>query len=223
MIMYVGYLLFQFPSNVILSKFPRPGIYLAVFCALWGCVSTCMAAARSYASVLVVRFFLGFVEAPFFPGALLMLTSWYARDELPLRIAVLYAGNTLSNCFGGLIAAGVIGGMNDAAGIRSWRWLFIIEGCFTIAMAFVAWFVLPNYPGDAKWITEEERAFARWRIAREAAGQADGEDDKSVWQGGLEALRDPKLYMLILIQVSLLVGMSYVSQELIAIYVHFSS
>jgi MFS family permease len=170
-----------------------------------------MAAARSYAAVLCIRFFLGFVEAPFFPGALLVLTSWYARDELPLRIAILYAGNTLSNCFGGLIAAGVIGGMDDALGIKSWRWLFIIEGCFTIAMAFVAYFVLPNYPGDAKWITEEERAFARWRIAREAAGQADGEDEKSVWQGGFEALRDPKLYMLILIQVSLLVGMSYVS------------
>jgi hypothetical protein len=59
MIMYVGYLLFQFPSNVILSKFPRPGIYLSVACALWGTVSTCMAAAHTYGQVIAIRFFLG--------------------------------------------------------------------------------------------------------------------------------------------------------------------
>lgn len=75
-----------------------------------------------------------------------MLTSWYVRSELPFRIAILYAGNTLSNCFGGLIAAGVIGGMDGAGGIASWRWLFILEGCFTIMVAILAYFVLPNYP-----------------------------------------------------------------------------
>jgi MFS family permease len=85
MIMYVGYLLFQFPSNVILSKFPRPGIYLSVAAVVWGGVSASMAAAKSYSSVIVIRFFLGFAEAPFFPGALLMLTSWYVRSELPFR------------------------------------------------------------------------------------------------------------------------------------------
>jgi sugar phosphate permease len=122
-----------------------------------------MAGVHSYGAVLAVRLCLGFVEAPFctvpllpqfrcllimmtVPGALLMLTSWYARDELPLRIAVLYAGNTLSNCFGGMIAAGVIGGMNGVGGLSSWRWLFVLEGSFTVAVAIGAFFVLPNYP-----------------------------------------------------------------------------
>ncbi|PNS20349.1 hypothetical protein CAC42_5799 [Sphaceloma murrayae] len=209
MIMYVGYLLFQFPSNVILSKFPRPGAYLSVFCALWGCVSATMAAANSYGAVIAIRFFLGFVEAPFFPGALLMLSSWYVKEELPLRIAVLYAGNTLSNCFGGLIAAGVLGGMNDALGIRSWRWLFIIEGCITVCVAVFSFFLLPDYPGEVSWVTEEERSLAKFRIAEEAAGQDDGEDGKSIWLGALDAVRDPKVYMLILVQMSLLVGMAY--------------
>lgn len=65
MIMYVGYLLFQFPSNVILSRFPRPGIYLGVAAVVWGSVSACMAAAHSYGAVIAIRFFLGFAEAPF--------------------------------------------------------------------------------------------------------------------------------------------------------------
>lgn len=65
MIMYVGYLLFQFPSNVILSRFPRPGIYLGVAAVVWGGVSACMAAVHSYGAVIAIRFFLGFAEAPF--------------------------------------------------------------------------------------------------------------------------------------------------------------
>ncbi|EOD44167.1 putative allantoate permease protein [Neofusicoccum parvum UCRNP2] len=209
MIMYVGYLLFQFPSNLILSNFPRPGLYLSVAAVLWGAISTCMAATHTFGQALAVRFFLGFAEAPFFPGALLMLSSWYAKDELPFRIAILYAGNTISNCFGGLIAAGVLGGMNDAAGIHSWRWLFILEGCFTIGVALLAGLLLPNYPKDVKWLTDEEREYAIWRLSTEVAGQDDGEDDKSVWYGGLLALKDPKVYMLILIQFSLNTGMAY--------------
>ncbi|KAH8601703.1 putative MFS transporter [Bisporella sp. PMI_857] len=209
MIMYVGYLLFQFPSNVILSKFPRPGIYLSCAAVLWGGVSASMASAKTYGGVVAIRFFLGFVEAPFFPGALLMLTSWYVRSELPLRIAVLYAGNTLSNCFGGLIAAGVVGGMEGVGGLRAWRWLFILEGVFTICVAFVAVLILPNYPKETKWLTPEEKEFAIWRIADEAAGVADGEDGESVWVGAVQALKDPKVYMLILLQFSLLTGMAY--------------
>jgi hypothetical protein len=68
-----------------------------------------------------------------------------------------------------------------------------------------------THPSEAKWTTEEEREYAIWRIAEEAAGQDDGEDGHSVWHGALQALIDPKVYMLMLIQISLLVGMAYVS------------
>lgn len=62
-----------------------------------------------------------------------------------------------------------------------------------------------------KWLTEEEREYAIWRLSVEVAGKDDGEDGKSVWYGGLQALKDPKVYMLILIQFSLNTGMAYVS------------
>lgn len=143
------------------------------------------------------------------PGALLILTSWYSRAELPPRIAFLYAGNTLSNYFGGLIAAGVLDGMEGVGGLRAWRWLFIIEGCLTITVAIGAGFILPNYPKETKWLTREEREYAVWRLTNEAGGVEDEDENASIWKGALQALFDPKVYMLILLQLSLLVGMAF--------------
>lgn len=143
------------------------------------------------------------------PGALLLLTSWYARSELPPRIAFLYVGNTLSNCFGGLIAAGVLDRMEGVSGLHTWRWLFIIEGCITVVLAIAAGFILPNYPKRTKWLAIEEREYAVWRLSEEAGGVEDDDENSSIWKGAIMALMDPKVYILILLQLSLLVGMAY--------------
>lgn len=66
-IFFVGYLLMQLPSNMLITRL-RPSWYLGAACAMWGVVSTCNAAVHDFKSLIVVRFFLGFVEAPFFPG-----------------------------------------------------------------------------------------------------------------------------------------------------------
>jgi MFS family permease len=70
---------------------------------------------------LLTRFFLGFVEAAFFPGALFLLSKWYKREELGLRIALLYCGNIVSNAFGALLASGILDGMQGTPGHAAWR------------------------------------------------------------------------------------------------------
>lgn len=67
-ILYVGYILFQVPSNLLLAKVGRPRIYLPICTALWGIVSGLSAVVNNFEGLLVVRFFLGIVEAAFFPG-----------------------------------------------------------------------------------------------------------------------------------------------------------
>lgn len=124
-IFFVGYLLMQLPSNLLLTKV-RPSVYLAGSCCLWGVVSTCNAAARSFTHLVVIRFFLGFVEAPFFPGAIFLMSSWYTRAELTRRVAWFYSGNALANMFGGLLGAAILGDLEGDLGIAGWRWLFIV-------------------------------------------------------------------------------------------------
>ena len=46
----------------------RPGLYLPAMAILWSGVSAAVAGVKTYEGLLVVRFFLGLVEAPLFPG-----------------------------------------------------------------------------------------------------------------------------------------------------------
>lgn len=126
-IFFIGYLLMQLPSNLIITRV-RPSLYLAGVTVLWGVVSACNGATRKFTDLIVVRFFLGFVEAPFFPGVIFLMSSWYTRAELTRRVAWFYSGSALANMFGGLLAAGILGNMHNTQGIAGWRWLFVSIG-----------------------------------------------------------------------------------------------
>lgn len=122
-ILFVGYILMQIPSNLLLNKIGKPAIYLPTVMIVWGVISTATAATQSYGGLVAVRFCLGFVEAAYFPGCLFFLSCWYTRKELAFRSAVLYSGSLISGAFAGLIAAGITKGMDGVRGISAWRWL----------------------------------------------------------------------------------------------------
>jgi len=122
-IFFVGYLCMQLPSNMLITRV-RPSVYLGVAAAAWGVVSTCNATVTSFPTLIAVRLILGFVECPFFPGAIFLMSSWYTRAELTRRISWFYSGNALANMFGGLLGAGILGNLDGAHGLAGWRWLF---------------------------------------------------------------------------------------------------
>jgi MFS family permease len=127
----------QLPSNLLLTRV-RPSIYLGSVMTIWGVISTAQSAVHSFGALLACRIMLGIAEAPFFPGAIMLMSSWYTRRELSHRIAWFYSGSSLANMFGGVLGAGVLGNLNGAHGIAGWRWLFIIEGAITIGVALCA-------------------------------------------------------------------------------------
>ncbi|KKY33514.1 putative xanthine dehydrogenase [Diaporthe ampelina] len=86
-IFFVGYLLMQLPSNMLITRV-QPRVYLSSAMVLWGLVSTCNAAAHSFGALVAIRFFLGFVEAPFFPGAIFLMSSWFVSQEGTITIGI---------------------------------------------------------------------------------------------------------------------------------------
>ena len=197
-ILFVGYLLMQIPSNLFLNKIGKPSLYLPTCMIVWGVISAATAGAHSYGGLIAIRFFLGFVEAAYFPGCLFFLSSWYTRKELGFRIALLYSGSLLSGAFSGLISAGITNGLDGARGLRAWRWLFIIEGVITIFFAFLAYFALPDFPRTTTWLTEEERQLAVWRLD-EDIGEDDwvGSTQQTFFHGMKLAFQDIKMWNLV--------------------------
>lgn len=123
-ILYVGYILMQVPSNMIINKIQRPSLYISAVMVVWGLVSTLSGVVTNFTGMVLIRFFLGFIEAAFLPGALLILSKWYTRRELTTRNAILFCGNLISNAFSALIGAGVLSNMQGVLGHAAWRWLF---------------------------------------------------------------------------------------------------
>jgi len=115
MVLWAGYISMMVPSNMLLSIF-KPRIYLPTVVIIWGIVSGATGFVQNFAGLVALRFLVGVTEAPYFPGCIFFLSCWYTRKELPSRIATFYSGYTLSSAFGGLIAAGIVDGMEGLGG-----------------------------------------------------------------------------------------------------------
>ncbi|TFL04209.1 major facilitator superfamily domain-containing protein [Pterulicium gracile] len=190
-ILFVGYILGNLPSNMILTR-TRPSRYMGAMMMLWAIVSALTAVAKDFTGLLLTRFFLGLTEAPFYPGAVYILSLFYTRKEVATRIAILYTGNILATAFAGLIAAGVYHGMDELAGIHGWQWLFILQGAVTFVIAVAGYFYLPDTPLTTRWLTEEERQLAYHRVEGDTT-QNNGET--KVMEGLKQAVKDPLVWI----------------------------
>lgn len=196
-ILFVGYILMQIPANMLLNKLGKPSIFMTVIMTSWGIISTCCGAVQSFGGLVAVRIILGFVEAGFFGSALYYLSCWYSRKELSLRNAILYSGSLFSGALAGLIAAAIIDNLDGARGLRSWRWLFIIEGAITVASVPFAYMILPDMPHNSTFLSPEEKAFTLWKLAKEV-GQDDSDklNEESYRTTFMLAMSDIKVWIL---------------------------
>ncbi|KAL1600702.1 hypothetical protein SLS60_007090 [Paraconiothyrium brasiliense] len=208
-ILYVGYILMQIPSNMIINKIARPSWYIGTVMLIWGMISTLSGNVTSFGGMVAIRFCIGFVEAAFLPGALLILSKWYTRRELTKRNAILFCGNLISNAFSSLVGAGVLSNMEGTLGHRAWRWLFWIEGAATMFIALLAIFILPDLPHNTRGFTEEEGAVAVLRMT-EDVGEADVDSETmGAFTGLLMAVKDVKIYVMMLTFTAYVVGLSF--------------
>jgi peroxin-3 len=114
---------------------------------------------------------------------------WYKRSEAQKRFSFFFSSTTLAGAFGGLLASG-LGKMDGIRGYGGWRWVFIIEGIITCVVALAWFFVIPDFPEEVKWLTEEEREFIRAKLARDSGGA--GHDAKMGLRDVLDVFKDCK-------------------------------
>ncbi|KPI39766.1 putative transporter [Cyphellophora attinorum] len=204
-----GYIAMQLPSTLLMTKL-RPSLFLPICIIAWAVVSGCTAATNSAAGLLTVRFFLGIIEAPFFPGAMYFLSCWYTPRELGVRMALLICGLLLSNSFAGLISAGILSGMAGVGHLHAWRWLFILEGTATVLLGLVAMLILPDYPGTTKWLSDKEKIVAQARLSK-AAGttEALGDMETPFLKAVVWAAKDYRVWIFACLQMATSACISY--------------
>ena len=186
-IFYITYILFEWQT--LMWKVVPPHMWLA-FCVLgWGLIATAQSGTHNWAGMMACRFFLGISEAGFGPGIPYLLSFFYLRHEVGVRIAVFLSAAPLATCFSGALAYGITSGHSHFA---NWRLLFLVEGLPTICMAAVAWFFLPDTPDQARFLTSEEKEVAKARGVRQVGGveRIGGVNFKEV----AAALLDPKCW-----------------------------
>ncbi|KAK5110898.1 hypothetical protein LTR62_005436 [Meristemomyces frigidus] len=208
-ILSVGYIAMQIPSTLFMPR-TRPSLFLPICMIVWAITSGCTAFVKTTGSLLAVRFCLGIAEAPFFPCAIYYLSCWYKKSELGIRMALLVSGIVISNAFAGLISAGILEGMSGRTSLHPWQWLFIIEALATIVVAVAAMFILPDYPGTTRWLTQQEKDIAQARLAVDV-GSDDILDEEKIGIGKslLQAAKDHRVWLFACMQMATTASISY--------------
>ncbi|KAL1590497.1 hypothetical protein WHR41_00783 [Cladosporium halotolerans] len=189
MVFLIAYALFEVPSNYMLKRL-KPSNWIAFLMLSWGAITMGLGGVQNFGSVTAVRFLLGVFEAGLFPGLVYYLTFWYRTEERSIRVALVLASATLAGAFGGAIAYGV-GHMNGTSGLSAWRWLFILEGLPSLLSAVAVFFLLPDYPETAGWLSSADKQLASDRLRLEGSH---GHSSHMTWADAKATLLDLRLY-----------------------------
>ena len=164
-IFFFGYFIFEIPSNLLLHRI-GPRVWIARILISWGIVTVLSGFAQTAHHLYVGRFLLGFAEAGYFPGIVLYLTYWFRQRELAQMIALFLTANPVANIIGAPFS-GLILDHAHWLGLSSWRWLLILEGVPAVVGGILTYFLLPNRPSEASFLTPEERDWLGSELARE--------------------------------------------------------
>lgn len=191
-IFFLGYFLFEVPSNIILHKVGAR-IWIARVMVTWGIIAGGMAFVESSTSFYVMRFLLGVAEAGFFPGIILYLSYWFPARNRAGVIALFMAAAPIATAIGSPISAALLE-MHGIMGLAGWQWMFLIEAVPAVILGVVVFFYMTDRPEKATWLKPDEREWLVKTMQAEDANKG-GEQHHSILRG----LANPRVLALALI------------------------
>jgi MFS family permease len=189
-VFFISYALFEPLTNILLKRL-RPSTFLPAIMVLWGIVMTCMGLVHNYSGLATARFFLGIAEAGLFPGVNYYLSCWYKRREFGIRAAIFFSAAAFAGSFGGLLAA-AIALMKGVGGKPGWAWIFILEGLFTLVVGVLSYWMVHDFPDEARFLKEDKRARVIRRLKEDKQHSAEHENFRMTY--AWQSLRDWKTY-----------------------------
>jgi len=178
-IFFIGYFLFEVPSNLILHRVGARR-WIARVMITWGIISTSFTLIHSAGSFYILRFLLGVAEAGFFPGIILYLSFWFPKRWRGQVTAGFMSAIPVASFIAAPVS-GVLLQMNAIAGFKGWQWMFIVEGVPSVILGFVVLKFLTDAPAKAKWLKTEQRDWLVKEMAAES-GTASVTRSRKSWE-----------------------------------------
>ena len=188
-IFFLGYFLFQVPSNMAMQKFGARR-WIAFLMILWGGISASMMFVGSARSFYTMRFLLGAAEAGFFPGVIYYLRNWFPAAVRARALALFIMAGPISGVIGGPISGALLG-FHRRAGLAGWQWLFLLEGIPAILLGFVAYFFLTDRPEKARWLSADDLA---WLVSALRSDEIAASKERAAPAGILSMLMNVRVW-----------------------------
>jgi D-galactonate transporter len=164
---FIGYFLFEVPSNVLLHKVGAR-LWIARIMISWAVISCCMMFVQTPMSFYILRFLLGIAEAGFFPGIILYLTYWFPSSRRGKITALFMTGIPMAGVIGGPISGWIMASFHNVLGYSAWQWLFFLEAVPSLIAGIAVLFYLKDRIVDAHWLTDDEKALLQRNIDADA-------------------------------------------------------
>ncbi|KXJ87119.1 major facilitator superfamily domain-containing protein [Microdochium bolleyi] len=193
-IYYVGYLVASYPAAWLMIRTPV-GKMIASSITVWGAILMLTALCFNPAGLLANRLFLGVAESAIAPGLAVMVSMWYKREEQPMRQGAWFMGNVLAGIMGGVTAYG----LSHIQSIAAWKAIYLIFGAITVLWSAAMFFLLPDTPASARFLSKEDRARAIKRVEANMTGIKSSEWKRYQF---LEALADVQVWLLVIVQMT---------------------
>ena len=146
---FLGYFFFQIPGALYAAKkSAKKLIFWSLI--LWGGLAMSTGMIRNVNALIGLRFMLGVVESAVMPSMLVFLSRWFTKSERSRANTFLILGNPATILWMSVLSGYLIHSVG-------WRWMFILEGLPAIIWAFLWWRLVVDKPGDAKWLTDDEK------------------------------------------------------------------
>jgi len=165
-IFFFGYFIFEIPSNLLLHRIGAR-VWIARILITWGALAALTGVVQGVHQLYAMRFLLGVAEAGYFPGIILYLTYWFPEREQARAAALVIMGAPVTIILGAPIS-GLILDHVHWLGLHSWRWLLILEGLPAILCGVLTFYLLPDRPGQARFLKADEKEWIQAELAREA-------------------------------------------------------
>jgi MFS transporter, ACS family, tartrate transporter len=166
---FVTYVLFEIPGAIVAERWSVRK-WTARIMLSWGVITIFTACIHTAREFYVARLLLGTAEASFFPGIIIYLTRWFTVKDRARAIAAFYAASPISAFVGSALAGWLL--PIHWMGLSGWRWLFVVEGLPAVVLGAITLFYLTDYPAEAGWLPEAERAAIVSAIAGESVARA---------------------------------------------------